>query len=235
MVSTLPFRVFDALHGTNFRRGDPLSSLSRRKAESAYQVTVDGQPVFVHRFLTYDQFNWMDYASFGMTGKVHVTITMLVSERKVLTCNVRPLAYGIQPQINGNTVSFDLDRPHYLVLFLNDEPAFNNPGLILFAEPPEQNPSDSAIPTWSTFWTTRSTSRVKTIETAKINQAISDVSGKPGGGVLLFSHGRRLPDRHIVDEEQRQALRRRGRADSGDRQDCGLHVRACSLPGATRG
>ena len=61
----------------------------------AYKVAVDGQPVFVHNFLTYDQFNWMDYASFAMTGKVHVTVTLLVSERKVLTCNVRPLAYGI--------------------------------------------------------------------------------------------------------------------------------------------
>ena len=48
----------------------------------AYKVAVDGQPVFVHNFLTYDQFNWMDYASFSMTGKVHVTVTLLVSERK---------------------------------------------------------------------------------------------------------------------------------------------------------
>src|ERR1039457_2956643 len=88
----------------------------------SYRVTVNDQPVFVHRFLTYDQFNWMDYASFGMTGKVHVTVTSLVSERKVLTCHTRPLAYGVQPQIKGNTVSFDLDQPRYLVLFFNDEP-----------------------------------------------------------------------------------------------------------------
>ena len=45
----------------------------------AYTVTVDGQPVFVHHFLTYDQFNLMDYASFAMTGKVHVTVTLRVS------------------------------------------------------------------------------------------------------------------------------------------------------------
>ena len=48
--------------------------------------------MFVHTFLTYDQFNSMDYASFSMTGKVRVTVTMLVSERKVLTCQIRPLA-----------------------------------------------------------------------------------------------------------------------------------------------
>ena len=84
--------------------------------------------MFVHNFLTYDQFNWMDYASFAMTGKVHVTVTMLVSERKVLTCHIRPLAYSIEPRISGNTVSFDLDRPRYLLLFFNDEPAFYAPG-----------------------------------------------------------------------------------------------------------
>jgi hypothetical protein len=47
----------------------------------SYKVTVDGQPVFVHRFLTYNQFNWMDYASFAMTGKVRIEVTLLVSER----------------------------------------------------------------------------------------------------------------------------------------------------------
>jgi hypothetical protein len=79
----------------------------------------------------------MDAASFGMTGKVHVTVTMLVSERTVRTCHIRPLAYGIQPEIHGNTVSFDLE-PRYLVLFSNDEPMFYSVGLILFAEPPEK-------------------------------------------------------------------------------------------------
>ena len=155
----------------------------------AYKVAVDGQPVFVHNFLTYDQFNWMDYASFSMTGKVHVTITMLVSERKVLTCNIRPLAYGIQPQISGNTVSFDLDRPRYLVLFFNDEPAFNNTGLMLFAEPPEKNPPRLGDPNVVNIRDYQVDSTGKTVETAKINRAIGEVSARPGGGVLFFPAG----------------------------------------------
>ena len=106
----------------------------------SYKVTVNGQPVFVNRFLTYDQFNWMDYARFAMTGKVHIEITHLISERKVITCDVRPLAYGIHPKIDGNTVSFDLDQPRKLILFFNDEPLFYSTGLMLFADPPEQNP-----------------------------------------------------------------------------------------------
>jgi hypothetical protein len=155
----------------------------------AYKVAVDGQPEFVHNFLTYDQFNWMDYASFSMTGKVHVTITLLVSERKVLTCNIRPLAYGIQPQISGNTVSFDLDRPRYLVLFFNDEPAFNNTGLMLFAEPPEKNPPKLGDPNVVDIRDYKVDGTGKTVETAKINQAIGEVAARPGGGVLFFPAG----------------------------------------------
>ena len=155
----------------------------------SYRVTVNGRPVFVHRFLTYDQFNWMDYASFAMTGKVHVEVTLLVSERKVLTCNVRPLAYGIHPKISGNTVSFDLDRPRYLVMFFNDEPMFYSTGLILFAEPPEKNPPRLGDPNVINIQDYKVDSTGKTLETTNINQAISDVSARPGGGVLFFPAG----------------------------------------------
>ena len=40
----------------------------------AHKVTVDRQPVYVHRFPPFNQFQWMDYGSFAMTGTVHVTI-----------------------------------------------------------------------------------------------------------------------------------------------------------------
>ena len=65
----------------------------------AYKVTVDGQSVFAYRYPTFNQFNWMDYASFSMTGKVHVTITSLISERDVRTCYIRPLAYNFRVPI----------------------------------------------------------------------------------------------------------------------------------------
>ena len=155
----------------------------------SYRVTVNGQPVFVHKFFTFDQFQWMDHASFGMTGKVHVEVTCLVSERKLLTCNIRPLAYGIEPKINGNTVSFDLDQPRYLVMFFNDEPLFNNVGLLLFAEPPENNPPKLGDPNVINIQDYKVDSTGKTLETTNINRAINDVSAKPGGGVLFFPKG----------------------------------------------
>ena len=155
----------------------------------AYKVAVDDQPVFVHNFLTYDQFNWMDHASFGMTGKVHVTVTNLVSDRKLITCHIRPMAYGIQPQISGNTCSFDLDRPRYLVIFLNEEPIFHSAGLLLFAELPEKNPAKLGDPNVVNIMDYKVDNTGKTVETAKINQAISEVSAKPGGGVLFFPTG----------------------------------------------
>jgi hypothetical protein len=155
----------------------------------SYKVTVNGKPVFVHHFLTFDQFNWMDYASFAMTGKVHVEITSFVCDRKLLTCNIRPLAYGIHPKISGNTVSFDLDRPRYLVIFFNDEPMFYSTGLMLFAEPPEQNapkPGDTNVVNIMDYHVDNTG---KTLETTNINRAISDVSARPGGGVLFFPPG----------------------------------------------
>ena len=159
------------------------------KPSPAYKVTVDGQPVFTYRFLTYDQFQWMDYASFSMTGKVHVTVTNLVGEMNVLTCDIRPLAYDIQPQISGNTCSFDLDRPRYLLVFPNEAPSFGAAGLMLFAEPPEKDPPKLGDPNVVNIMDYKVDNTGKTVETAKINQAISDVSAKPGGGVLYFPTG----------------------------------------------
>ena len=152
----------------------------------AYRVTVNGQPVFVHHFLTYDQFNWMDYASFSMTGKVHVTVTHLISERKVITCQVRPLAYGIEPNISGNTVSFDLDQPRYLVLFFNDEPMFYSTGLHAVCRAAREKRPQARRSERGQHQDYKVDNTGKTLETTNINQAISDVSARPGGGVLFF-------------------------------------------------
>jgi hypothetical protein len=167
----------------------PFPAYPGAPASLAYKVTVDGQPVFVHRLPTYNQFQWMDHASFAMTGKVHVTITSLVNERNIVTCFIRPLAYGIHPQISGNTISFDLDEPRYLVIFFNEEPSFQSPGLLLFAEPPLKDAPKLGDPNVVDIMDYKVDNTGKTLETEKINQAIRDVSARPGGGVLFFPAG----------------------------------------------
>lgn len=79
-------------------------------ASLAYKISVDGQPVFVHRFPTFNQFQWMDYGSITMTGKVHVTITSLVNDRNVITCSIRPLAYGISTY-SSTSISSTCHKP----------------------------------------------------------------------------------------------------------------------------
>ena len=156
------------------------------KPSPAFKVTVDGQPVFVHRFPTYDQFQFMDYASFAMTGKVRVTVTNLVGEIDVLTCDVRPLAYGIQPRISGNTCSFDLDRPRYLLVFPNEAPSFGAAGLMLFAEAPEQNFPNPATRTWSISWITRSTIRVRPSRPRRSIKPLAMSRPSTGAGCCSF-------------------------------------------------
>jgi hypothetical protein len=199
----------------------------------AYKITVDGQPVFVHRFPTYNQFQWMDHASFSMSGKVHVTITSLVNERNIVTCSIRPLAYGIHPAIKGNTISFDLDQPRYLVIFFNEEPTFQSPGLLLFAEPEEKSPPKPGDPNVTNILDYKVDNSGKTLETEKINQAIRDVSAKPGGGVLLLS-GRGISDWNCDDAEQCPALSGGWGSDSRVAQKCRLRFAAHAGRGSGR-
>jgi hypothetical protein len=183
------FACFTVLSTAAFGSVAPTPAYPGAAPSLAYRVTVDGQPVFVHRFPTFNQFQWMDYGSFAMTGTVHVTITSLVNDRNVITCSIRPRAYGIHPQISGNTVSFDLDQPRYLVLFFNEEPTFQSPGLLLFADPPEKKAPKPGDPNVVNILDYQVDNTGKTLETAKINRAIGDVSALPGGGVLFFPPG----------------------------------------------
>jgi hypothetical protein len=174
----------------------------------AYRVTVDGQPVFVHRLPTYNQFQWMDHASFAMpaSGKVHVTVTSLVNERDIVTAYIRPLAYNIRPTIRGNTLSFDLDQPRYLVLFFNEEPTFQSPGLLLFAEPAEKSPPKLGDPNVASILDYHVDNTGKTLETSAINRAIADVSTHPGGGTLFFPPGIYLSGEIVMQSNVRLYL-----------------------------
>ncbi len=79
--------------------------------------------------------------SFDFEGKVHMRVE--ISGAEALTdVTIRPLYYGIQPTVSGNTVEFDLNYSANYTLEYNDgtvtDPADN--ALHIFANPIEENP-----------------------------------------------------------------------------------------------
>jgi hypothetical protein len=72
-------------------------------------------------------------AYFDFSGKVDVSI--IYNRGDVHSVQIRPLSYGIQPLINGDTITFSLLQPHNLSIEVNGD-IFHN--LQLFANPIEK-------------------------------------------------------------------------------------------------
>jgi hypothetical protein len=69
-------------------------------------------------------------AYFSTAGKVEVAVQL--NEGAIKTARIRPLSYGIQPMLKGNTLYFTLDKPCNLSVEVNGD-IFHN--LHLFANP----------------------------------------------------------------------------------------------------
>lgn len=78
---------------------------------------------------------------FDFSGKVEVDVTS--NKEPITKAKIRPLSYGIQPEIKGNTVRFLLSNPANLSVEINDD-IFHN--LHLFANPIEKNIPKSKDP-----------------------------------------------------------------------------------------
>jgi len=82
-------------------------------------------------------------ASFDFSGAVDVSITL--NKRNIDSVRVRPLSYGITPQIKDNILSFSLTQPRNISVEVNGD-IFHN--LQLFANPLEvdrPNPDDPNV------------------------------------------------------------------------------------------
>lgn len=159
-------------------------------ASPDYSVTVNGQSVFVHKHkdgITAD--SSMGYAHFAMSGKAKVQITYLHGQ--VNTCEVHPLAYQMKTKIADDTVTLELKQPRYLVIFINKRTPdnFSNEGLILFADPPEEQPVKLGDKGVVNILDSGIDNTGKTIDTAKINKAIKDIAANATGGILYFPAG----------------------------------------------
>jgi hypothetical protein len=123
-----------------------------------------------------------DYAGFSMGAPVTVTIR---AKEPVSTCSISPLAFGIEPRIEGSTVTFTLDRPRYLIVKIDElrelaiaadapeteVPPAGGPGVHNIIEAPY-----NADPTG------------KTLSTDALQRAI-DAVNKAGSGVVYIPDG----------------------------------------------
>lgn len=81
--------------------------------------------------------------NFDFKGTVEFSVTC--NREAVKSARIRPLSYGFQPQITGNTITFSLDKPTNLSLEVNED-IFHN--LHIFTNAPETyipNPKDKSV------------------------------------------------------------------------------------------
>lgn len=71
---------------------------------------------------------------FDFDGEVEVSVT--AHKEEIKAARIRPLSYGITPQVSGNTLTFKLNSPHNLSIEVNGD-IFHN--LHLFANPIDRN------------------------------------------------------------------------------------------------
>ncbi|MBQ9730966.1 MAG: discoidin domain-containing protein [Bacilli bacterium] len=112
-------------------------------SSSKVDISVNNEDLFVYetrvnhgRKFTWDGlYEYAPVSMFDFEGKVHVEIE--VKEGDVTSAQVSPLIYGIQPEINGNVISFDLEYSDNYVIEYNGDP---NTSIHLFANPIEDEP-----------------------------------------------------------------------------------------------
>jgi len=151
-------------------------------------VTVDGAPVFVHTHNGGGEGTLVNYVHFSFTGSSQIRVTA-----STMVNDVRPKALGIPCTKNGNTLAFTIDKPfNYVVLRQDDRPPnwyYEKQILVcIFAEEPMADVPSLADATVHSARSYGIDSTGVTVETQKINAAISAIS-TAGGGTLFFPRG----------------------------------------------
>ena len=98
---------------------------------SDFTVTVDGRPVDVYRFaVRRTLYRYIGVVSFDFSGRIIVEVTADIEVESVV---IRPQRHKITPQVNGNRLSFTLDKPVNLSVEINDD--LDRWNLMIFANP----------------------------------------------------------------------------------------------------
>lgn len=148
-----------------------------------YQVQVNDQPVFVYTANVLHG-GPASFAYFDFAGRVTVKVTV---QRPAPSPVVRPLSAGIKPKVDGQTLSFTLERPANLSI----EPDGPSRPLLLFANPPEQDPPKPGDPNVLYFG--------PGIHEIGTTQLASGATVYVAGGAIV--RGKILPDEKPVQEK----------------------------------
>ncbi|WP_377267601.1 ricin-type beta-trefoil lectin domain protein [Peterkaempfera sp. SMS 1(5)a] len=136
-------------------------------------MTVGGTPVAVQDNLGSAQ------TRFAASGPQTVVITDTAG---VTSAAIRPLAFGMQPVVSGNTITFTLPQPENFAVDINGV----KDALLVFADPLESNPpqlSDSNVVNVTGFSGVNTTGAT---ETAALQAAIDYVSAHSSTTPILY-------------------------------------------------
>ncbi|GHU79960.1 hypothetical protein FACS1894145_5280 [Bacteroidia bacterium] len=132
---------------------------------------------------------------FDFEGEVEISVTS--NKGSIQTAKVRPLSYGIVPQINGNTLTFMLDKPRNLSVEVNND-IFHN--LHLFA-----NPVDEYVPNKKDKNLIYFGPGIHPVEGGKLQVASGKTVYLSGGAILM--------GQILVENVQNVKIRGRGMVD----------------------
>lgn len=143
-----------------------------------FAVTVQGRPVPVIAFLTEKDY---DYAHFSFSGKITVTIEIAEPIRNF---QISPLAFGMEGRVDGNRLTFQLEKSRYLIIKINGYKE-----LVLAADPWEDfapDPAGSGVCHLVNRYHADPTGQKPA--TQALQQAI-DEAGAAGGGIVYVPSG----------------------------------------------
>ncbi|GHT24635.1 hypothetical protein AGMMS4957_18010 [Bacteroidia bacterium] len=132
---------------------------------------------------------------FDFEGEVEISVTF--NKGTIQTAKVRPLSYGITPQINGNTLTFKLNKPRNLSVEVNND-IFHN--LHLFA-----NPIDEFVPNRKDKNLIYFGPGIHTVEGGELRVASGKTVYLSGGAILM--------GQILVDNAQNVQVLGRGMVD----------------------
>lgn len=150
-------------------------------ASSKYKVKVNGQPVHVHFFKTGSAADdgRLHYVHFGFSGSTEIEVENIAGNIDLSQTQISPLRWKIQPVANGKKMTFTLNEPKKLMLFINKNQDPNHfklkHSLVIFAEEMETDVPDKNGP--------------KTVVVNNAGEAQSKINNCPTGGTIYFPRG----------------------------------------------